>query len=530
MLRNIVSGIWILLFVASSRADTYVRQPSVDVIHYDISVELADTSNSITGTTKIHVLMRNETVSGMWLDFADMVVDKLRIGGIDRPFTYREGRLSFNFGRAYSRNEVIVIEVQYHGKPQDGGMLIGKNRYGRRVIFTDNWPDHAHHWFPSIDHPSDKATVDVTVTAPDRYDIVSNGRMVRTTSLLDGRKLTQWSESKAIPTYCIAIGAAEFSIVHQRDIFRVPISWYSYPQDTEAAAGKFDRTSLVLAYFETLIAPYPYEKLAQVESIIQAGGMENASSIFYGESSFEQTPVSEYPVPHEIAHQWFGDSVTEADWDHLWLSEGFATYFDALFYEYLQGPEFLKQTMAAYADKLDEYKPARSAALIDPGQKDLDKKLNPINYEKGAWILHMLRGILGDESFFEGIRRYYRLYEGRNALSEDFKKVMESASGMDLSTFFRQWLYQPGWPEYRILWHWNDVAGEVEMSVRQTQTTGLFDMPLRIAFFYEDRRQVSKFRVTNQAHSFRIPLSAKPLSVETDPDGWVLKSVAIESY
>jgi aminopeptidase N len=520
-----------MLFLAVfSRADTYVRQPSVDVIHYDISIELADTSDSIRGTTKVHVLMRSEGVSGMWLDFADMDVDQLLVRGSERPFTHRDGRLSFDFDRKYSKNEIAVIEVRYHGRPEHGGMVIGKNGYGRRVFFTDNWPDNAHRWFPSVDHPSDKATVDVTVIAPEKYDVVSNGRLVKTVSLRDGRKLTQWTESKTIPTYCVAIGAAEFSIVHPKDIDRIPLYWYSFPQGSEAAAQKFNRTAPALLYFETLIGPYPYEKLAQVQSTIPEGGMENASAIFYSESSFKGMPLSEYPVPHEIAHQWFGDSITEADWDHLWLSEGFATYFDALFYESLQGRESLKQIMADYAKKLDGYASARSAPIVDPSQTDLLKKLNPLSYEKGAWVLHMLRRILGDAKFFEGIRRYYGLYAGANALSEDFQKVMESVSGMSLSAFFRQWLYQPGWPEYRVSWHWDGAAGEVELQVRQMQTTGLFDMPLEIAFSVENRKEVYKFQVVDAAHRFRIPLPTRPLAVEIDPDGWVLKSLSAAPY
>jgi aminopeptidase N len=376
--------------------------------------------------------MREDGVSGMWLDFADMDVDRVLVQGIERSFLYRDGRLAFDFGGTYSRDETAVVEVRYHGIPKNGGMLIGKNLYGRRVICTQNWPDLAHHWFPSIDHPSDKASVDITVTAPEKYDVISNGRMVQTLSLPDGRKLTQWSESKDIPTYSMAIGIAEFSIAHPKEPASTQLDWYSYPQDSEAAAQKFSRTAPALQYFETLIGPYPYEKLAQVECTTPLGGMENASAIFYSESSFKGTPVSENPVFHEIAHQWFGDSVTEADWDHLWLSEGFATYFEALFYEHFQGPESLRQTMSAYAKELEAYPSARSAPVIDPLQTDLNKKLNPLNYQKGAWILHMLRGMLGDERFFEGIRRYYRQYAGGNALSKDFQSVMESVSGIPL--------------------------------------------------------------------------------------------------
>ena len=521
------AAICLLLFAAFGQADTYVRQPSVDVIRYEISIELTDDSNSIAGTTRIHVLMRGENVSGMWLDLADMRVDKLIVEGVERPFTHRNGRLSFDFGRNCSRNETAVVEVHYHGRPGKNALMIRKNQYGRRVFFTDNWPDRARRWFPSIDHPSDKAAVDVTVVAPAQYDVVSNGRLAKGQLLPDGRKLTRWIEDKDIPTYCVAIGAAEFTIAHQAGSGAAPLAWYSFPPDAERAAKKFSRTALALQLFGSLIAPYPYEKLAQVQSIIPLGGMENASAIFYSEASFKGDTVSEYPVPHEIAHQWFGDSVTEADWDHLWLSEGFATYFEALFYESLQGPELMRRIMAAGAKRLEEYKPARSAAILDPLATDPRKKLNPINYEKGAWILHMLRGILGDEKFFDGVRRYYLRHAGGNVLSDDFRKAMESSSGVDLGVFFQQWLTRPGWPVYRIACRWDQNAGQMDCMVRQVQASGLFDMPLEIAFSAEDWSEVHQFRIAERTQKFRIPLPSKPLSIEADPGGWVLKSATV---
>ncbi|MBP1624929.1 MAG: peptidase rane alanine aminopeptidase, partial [Acidobacteria bacterium] len=280
-----------------------------------------------------------------------------------------------------------------------GALLIRKNQYGRRVFFTDSWPDRARRWFPSIDHPSDKAAVDVTVIAPAKYDVVSNGRLAQNQLLPDGRELTRWREDTDIPTYSVAIGATEFNIAPQAGYNGASLAWYAFPQDADRAAIKFSRTALALRLFSLLIGPYPFEKLAQVQAVIPWDGMENASVIFYAEASFKGNAVSEYPVPHEIAHQWFGNSVTIADWDHLWLSEGFATYFDALFYEYLQGPERMRQIMAAGAKMLDEHKSARSTSLINLPATDPRRQLNPISYEKGAWILHMLRGMLGDQAY-----------------------------------------------------------------------------------------------------------------------------------
>jgi aminopeptidase N len=526
-MKIVVIGLFLLLSNILVWADTYIRQPSIDIIHYDISFSLTDSADSISGTAKISIRIRKDGTSGMWLDFKDMTVDKLLVDGNVRNFEHRNSRMEFEFGKTLNRNETVSIEIRYHGAPQRG-LRFGKNRYSSRTVFADNWPDSAHYWFPSIDHPSDKAAVDFTVTVPEKYDVVANGRLVKTSSLQDGRKLFQWTEKESIPAYCMTVGIAEFSIAHQPEAAGVQLLWYSFPKDALIANRKFAVTAPALEFFSSLIAPYPYEKLAQVESTTKLSAMENADTIFYNENLFKETPDSDEPVPHEIAHQWFGNSVTEADWDDLWLSEGFATYFEALLQEHLRGQEALKKAMEQYALRIRGYRPARSSSIIDPGQTDLMKKLNPLNYEKGAWVLHMLRGLLGDEIFFEGIRNYYQLFQGGNASSDDFRKAMESTSGRQLELFFKQWLYQPGWPEYGLSWRWIEGEGNLEISIRQNQDNGLFDMPVEFAVLTGDKQETIryKFRINNAAHRFQIPLKMKPMAVEIDPEGWVLKTVS----
>ena len=528
-MRTLMISAWTLL-AWTAFGDTYVRQPEIDVVHYEIRVQLSDAGDSISASTRIHVMMRRDGVSKMWLDFEGMQVDGLTVDGRERPFETNQGRISFDLGRAYQAAEIALVEIKYHGQPTDKGLLVGKNSHGRRVFFAENWPDHGHYWFPCIDHPWDKATVDFAVTAPDRYDVVANGRLVETLSLLDGQRLTRWSEGADIPTYCMVFGAAEFSVVQAGSVLGAPISYWAYPEDAGAAAAKFARTKLVLSYLSDLIGPYPYEKLAQVQSTTRIGGMENSSNIFYSERSFQRTPVGEGPVPHEIVHQWFGDSITEADWDHLWISEGFATYFDALFYAHLEGPEALRTRMARAAEAVKKYHQTRPKPIIDPELTDLNAKLNAFNYQKGAWVLHMLRGILGDEIFFRGIRFFYSLYQGKTALTEDFQKVMESVSGRSLGIFFRQWLYQPGWPEYEVSWRWDEGKREVELNIRQVQKTGFFDMPLVVEIRSGPETARRTIEVSSESATINLPAATRPTAVQIDPDGWILKSVSEKQF
>lgn len=508
----------------TARPDAYTRQPAVDIIHYRIELELSDSTDVIKGSVLMRVQARQE-LARMWLDFETMTAESVRAGGKDLPFTHLNGRLAFDLDRGYAADEIASVAVKFQGRPGIKGITAGRNRHGRRVFFAENWPDSAHHWFPCIDHPSDKATVETIVTAPAKYDVVATGRLLESRSLLDGRKRFHWSEQAPVPAYCMVFAAAEFSIAHQPAVDGVPLVFYAFPQDAAAAASVFARSDLAMRFFSRIIAPFPYEKLAQVEAAVRIGGMENSSAIFYAEALFQQPAPAEGPVVHEIAHQWFGDSVTPADWDHVWLSEGFATYFDALFREHVEGAEALERAMRRSAESVKAFHKNRPGPVVDPSIREPARKLNALAYHKGAWFLHMLRKAVGEEAFRRGIREYYDHFQGRCATTDDFREMMEAAGGRDLGAFFRQWLYQPGWPEYRVTVDVRPEQGRTEITIEQAQTTGLFDMPLDVVLRFGNRRDARTFRVSGESHTFRIPSTEHPTSVEIDPEGWVLKSV-----
>ena len=520
-------GVLLLVFLPTNAAgDDYVRQPALDVTHYEIELELRSQAPVLIGRTRLHLRARRD-VASMWLDIGELDVERLTVAGEVREFTASGRNLTFRFGRTYEAGEVAIIEIHYKGNPAERGLLIGKNRHGRPVYFAENWPDDAHHWFPCIDHPSDKASVEFIVIAPERFDVVANGRLIETRSLQDGRKRTHWKEDSPVPTYGMVVGLAEFSIFHAGTPGGIPLTFYSYPEDASTAAALFGRTEQILQHFVQLIGPYPYEKLAQVESTTPLGGMENANTIFYTERLFQPEAPQNGVVPHEIAHQWFGNSVTASDWDHLWISEGFATYFSALSYEHMDGREALDRRMAAAAETVKKFHEVHPGPIVDPETKELRRKLNPLNYQKGAWVLHMLRRVLGDETFFTGIRHYYANHANGNAITEDFQKAMESVAKESLETFFRQWLYQPGWPEYQVTWQWLQKTAEVELQFEQTQQTGLFDMPVEVGFQLEGRSEIRTFRISDRQQTLRSRLPSPPLSINVDPNGWLLNSATI---
>jgi len=253
--------------------------------------------------------------------------------------------------------------------------------------------------------------------------------------------------------------------------------------------------------------------------------MENASNIFYSEGSVTGDRSREGLIAHEVAHQWFGDSVTEGDWHHIWLSEGFATYFTQLYMEYTYGRDRLVEGMrGARRRVIRTWEENPELAVVAPSIDDLNELLNGNSYQKGGWVLHMLRKQVGDLAFWEGIRRYYRTYRDANALTADLRQVMEEVSDQDLGWFFQQWVHTPGHPRFDGTWSWDAGSGILTVELRQVQPGPPFRTPLEIGFHDTGtpRPRVETVQVDEVAETWTFNLDAEPTDVELDPHTWLL--------
>jgi len=506
--------------------DGYPRLEDVDILHYRIQLEIGETGKGIRGETTILAAMLSDGRDVLPLDLGPMSVDQVTVDGNRASFTHRDNRLVIALIADYAEGDTVTVAVTYRGEPDDG-LFIQKNKFGDRSVFADNWPNRARHWFPGVDHPYDKATVEFIVTAPVAYDVVANGRKLETTVLSPDLKRTHWKTDAPIPTYCMVVGAARFSIVHPGTWKGIPVSYYLFPGDREAGTNDFARSMDMLAFYTDLIGPYPYAKLSLVQSSTRFGGMENASAIFFSEKGITGTRRNEGVVAHEIAHQWFGDSVTESDWHHLWLSEGFATYFGALFFEAADGDERFQEMLSRSRTRYIEANRRAPAPIFNPDITNLFDLLNAYNYSKGGLVLHMLRGLMGDEAFFDGIRRFYRVYRDQTALTRDFQHIMETRHGEDLGWFFQQWVYRAGHPEVDADWSWDEPSGEVVVHLRQTQRQKPFRLPVTLAFEDGDRPQRRQIELRDRSHAFRFKLDRAPAEVSIDPDSWLLLEVRV---
>ena len=506
--------------------DGYPRQPAFDIQHYRLQISISDTTDAIEGKAEVQVRVVDSSVHRLIFDLREMWVSEVREAGDSVAFSHLEGRLAIDLQKNYERGAQLSIMVVYRGAPQDG-LIISQNKNGQRTFFADNWPDRARHWFPSIDHPSDKATVEFTITSPQQYEVVANGRLLFTSDNDDGTRTWYWAEQAPIPTYCMVFGAADFSIAQLPNFVVTPTSYYAYPEDSTRAHLNFGRTEKIVECFTKLVGPYPYEKLALVQSTTRYGGMENASAIFFAEKSVAGDRRIEGTNAHEIAHQWFGDSVTQGDWHHLWLSEGFATYFQMLFTEWADGREAFRRELESSKSGYLEFAANNRWPIIDTTIVDYPQLLNDNNYAKGAWVLHMLRSQVGDSAFFRGIREYYRTHRDGNALTADFQKVMEAASGQSLGWFVDQWLWRGGYPELELRWRWEATLGKINLHLIQNQAEGAFRFRLPIKIASGGRTFEEIFEVDEKEETIELALPLKPEQVFVDSEETVLKTVTL---
>lgn len=493
---------------------------SLDVTKYDVVIRLSDSSDVIEVTEHIHLMPLNGDEVQLDLQSQNakgvgMKIQHVRNHGKDVPFTHENDRLAFKVGVTSSQD----IEVKFSGIPEDG-LVIGSNRYGNRTFFGDNWPNRAHQWFACNDHPSDKAQVAFSVIAPDHYQVVSNGKLIGEVPYAGGLKLTSYASEHELPTKVMVIGVADFSIQNLSQFERFPLSSWVYPENEKAGFYDMEQAIEILNFLEEKIAPYPYEKLANVQSTTRYGGMENAGCIFYAENAITGKRSMEELIAHEIAHQWFGNSASETDWDHLWLSEGFATFLTNVYLEQKYGHE-------RYMDELN--KDRRTVAnfyrmvqlpVVDTLTIDPMSQLNTNAYQRGGWVLHMLRNELGDELFWKGIRAYYQEYKYSNASTDDFITVMERESGKDLSEFDAQWLRCGELPELQLS---QKVKGKrLDLQLEQRQNV-IFHLPVVIRIDYEDgSSERLEVDLKHKFYETSLRIKAKVKRIYLDPDTAIL--------
>jgi aminopeptidase N len=504
---------------------------SYDVTSYVIRLDLNEESNNIRkAQTTIRGVAR-QNLDSLDLNFIALTVDSAKYDGAACTFHRRSGKIwvpTPSLGQGQS----FAIDIYYHGVPSDG-MFFASTRNGDDHTYTSCEPSDTRYWFPCFDEPWDKAdSVELFCTVGTGRTVVSNGVLVEIINEGAGRYTYHWKTTHPISTYLISISVAEYSVITDYAHIgndSLPTVYYVYPEDSSDAAYDLANTPDMIEFYSSRTVPYPFmgEKYAVAMSSIFNGwgAMEHQTCTTFGDRLITGNRTYEWIDAHELAHMWWGDMVTCGDWRNIWLNESFATYFDAMYTEYKYGYAAFQERRADFFNSYQNEDQQYRYAVYNPPSQYL---FGAVEYEKGALILHMLRRLMGDTSFFAALTDYANHYRYGNAVTEELKAHLETYYG-DLDWFFDEWIYQAGHPEYSWSW-WQRQEGSdyyLNIAIHQNQSNApIFKMPIAFKVHFNTGSD-SMFTVWDslQTQYFTLTFSRRPTAVYFDPENDLLKEV-----
>ena len=505
--------------------------PAVDVLHYDLDLRLAMVDEGFQGTAGIRLRLLAPADSVV-LNALRLRIDTVRANGVPCAFSADTTRetLTVRLPAPRPAGDTLSIAVQYARPPSSRsrrGYYYFRDLPGlpAPVGYTFSEPYDARLWFPCVDDPADKATMEMRLRVPEGVTAASNGRLIGVTPNGDGTSTWRWRETHPVATYLMCITASDFAFSHRAFVRApgdtVPLQYYTWRADSAQAAAYLPAVDTMMRTFSTYFGPYPFDKY----------GMTAVAPFTYlGMEHQTLTTLSRYAVTwrrvvaHELAHQWWGDLVTPADWRDIWLNEGFATYSEAILEQYTRGgPAALRQYMI---DTLQEFQYASwQGSLYDPvgqGYNLFDRLV----YSKGAWVLHTLRNVLGEYGWWRMLEVYRARFAFGNATTAGLKAAADSAAGRDMSWFFDCWVYGKGWPQFTS--SWGQAGDTVRVTVNQVQpaTWATFSAPFTIRLTTSTGGYVLE-RVWDslRTQTFAIRAAQPVVRVELDPEYHLLRQV-----
>jgi len=513
-----------------------------DVRFYRADLSLPMTSGAMTARASIDLTPRHDNFDTFSLHMVSLVCDSIRRAGNTCTFTSGSGLLHIDLDQSFDNGESLSITIYYHrnsGTSNRGFYwYTSGSQTPHAICYSTTEPSDARYWLPCFDEPWDKAErgCAISVTTPDSMTACSNGLLDSVTTG-SGTRTCWWSEHNPIATYLMTFAASRWTSFiqwfHVSPTESLYMQHFNWPEDSADAVSAYAHTVDMVDFFGDSLryGRYPFEKYGMVEAYpFQWGGMENQtmtmvhrSWVRYGDDN---------GIAHEMSHQWWGDMVTCQDWRNVWLNEGFATYSDEQ-YEYHQNglSSFRSLISSRASDYFDEeaqdphpiYDPPYPDHLFDWGH----------SYVKGAWVQHMLRYLEGDTIwsqpgvFFRAMRTYGDSFKYGNANTEDYKRIHEQTTGLDLDWFFTEWVYDYGYPIYTLGWHGrqNGKGWEVVLELTQNNSDGapaVFHMPVEVRVAWSGGNATFRYDVTTSPQMNVFPVGAQPTSVSFDPNDWIL--------
>ncbi|MBD3381297.1 MAG: hypothetical protein GF404_03765 [candidate division Zixibacteria bacterium] len=517
---------------------SFLSQWQWDALYYEISFDINFSTEILDGYVKTMGASLVEGLSTVEIDLYDnMTVDSVTTGATSLSYTHSNDIITITLDQTYDSAQTFEFYVYYNGHPTEGGFqaFAFGTHGGVDVATTLSEPYFARTWWPCKDNPSDKAdSVDIIITHPDNFVCASNGLINSIVDNGDGTKTTHWDHNYPITTYLVAIGVTNYYQWREWYISEagdsMPVDFFVYPEDQTLSETYYPVTVDMIDTLAGLFGEYPFvgEKYGMLH-FDWGGAMEHQTN-----TSMSSNAYYESIIVHELAHQWWGDMITCENWHEIWMNEGFATYTEALWVEATEGWAF-------YRDYMNNMRYTQGGTIWCQDTTQVWSIFTSRVYDKGAWVLHMLRNFVGDSAFFEIIHTYYDdpRYKWGDITTVEFRDLCIDVSGDDrLHEFFQDWIWGEYYPKYRFSYVYEEVnPGDYMfyLHLRQTQTTSpqVFDMPVEITInsggpsivetvFNDQREQDFVFYLEDQPYH--------PYQVYVDKDSWILRDALVENY
>ena len=519
----------------------YAPSREIDLLHLALDVTPDFKARCIEGIATLTFKPIARPLSELALDAVD-----LRVASVASPekilgWQATDRQVIITFAEPVPVDRETSVTIRYSACPKQGLYFrTPEMGYpdGDTHLWTQGESIEARHWFPCFDAPNEKFTSEITCRVPAGMTVLSNGKQVSQTNTADGLVATRWVQEKPHVTYLISLLAGNFARVS--DKYRdIPLSFWVPKSRAEYAQESFKDTKDMMEFFEREIGvPYPWPKYDQVVvDDFVAGGMENTSITTLNTGTlhtrdFEELRNSQGLVAHELAHQWFGDLVTCKDWSHLWLNEGFATYYEHLYDDHKHGRDEMLYRMLLSARGIIS-QPNQTNAIVRRNYRSPDEQFGYLAYPKGGWVLHMLRNQLGEDLYRRCIKTYLERHQYGNVETEDLVRVIEELSGRSWDQFFDQYVYHAAQPELGVAYSWDERTKLAKVTVTQNQRLSddvlLFSVPLTLRFITPSNVIDRTIIVRQKTEDFYLPLPAAPTIVRVDPEVALLAKISFNA-
>lgn len=520
----------------------YARDRDVAVSHLALDITPDFKQRTISGTAVITFKPIAKPLEELSLDAVDLDIDKVESTADIANYQVTDESIVITFKEAIAADKETTVTVRYHAQPQRGVYFRTPEmgyKPGDEHLFTQGEASESRCWFPSYDYPNQKFTTEVTCHVPEGMTALSNGEFVSQEKDANGWNAIRWSQTKPQANYLVSLIAGYFKSVRSK-YHEVPVAFYTPPSEYAEAPDSFTNTTDMLEFYEKETGvPYPWAKYYQVavQDFVE-GGMENTSittltdRTLHRPQETENIRTSEGLTGHELAHQWFGDLVTCKDWSHIWLNEGFATFYELLYAEHLHGhDDFIYgffNTSHAILSHTNDTTPIVTRKFDNP-----DDLFNYLPYEKGSFVLNMLRSDLGPDLYRTCINTYLKRHQFGNVVTDDLNKVVDELSGRSYDKFFDQWVYHAHYPELEVTYSWDEKTKLAKLSIKQTQNLSddvlLFEAPLRIVFTGKFGRVEKTANFSRADEDFYFALPQAPKTVLLDPEFALLARIDFEN-